>query len=398
MMTKNSEGVNSVQASPHGERRAKLIQGLQAGISHADRWRAAAADAQLEKMLTGLLKTKSTFELTGSEQCAGRLAEVWHAGTFNASAAQIGSRLKAVTTASLGAPCDAADVLVRLGQKTVGKAQLKFCGSITDTTRSIADCKYDGMQRVVASDQVDGVRALAARRGVDGLGNRNYPATASETSATIRAGRVSSRPLSSGDAQRLGRDPKAFVNRQRAAVAAGAVGNAALSAALIGVATSAFSDARAVRNGEKSLAQAARAAGTAGLRSGTSAAVGTAVTLLARRACGANPAAAIGGFAADLAIGAVELQRGQISRAELLERSATSAARAAGTAAGAALGTALMPVIGTAIGGALGGSAAEALLGAARRGLRQRRSLRPTIAPAVIALPMPPRLEPLLSA
>lgn len=371
-----------------------LERGLEAGSTHTQRLACAAEDARLEALIEPLLETKRRFVGSGHEQCAGRLAEVWHAGTFNAAAVRIGSKLRAVTTASMGAPGDPADVLIKLDQEIKLKVQLKFCNLSGRTMDAIADRRYDGMQRVVPADQVRAVRRLAASRGIDGLGKRNFPATAAEASATIRSGRVSSAPLSRADAQNLVRQPEVVVNQRRTVVGAGAVGNAALGAALIAVGISAVTDAKAVHTGQKSLPEATRAAGTAALRSGASAAVGTAVTLMARRVCSANPAAAIGGIAADLALNAVELQRGQIDRAELLNRSASSVARAVGTAAGAALGSALLPGLGTAVGSTLGGMAADALLSAARQ--------RPQAQLPVIPAPLVPRkyipLEQLASA
>jgi hypothetical protein len=136
------------------------------------------------------------------EQLQGYLAEVHHETTFNADAARKGLPVRAKRTD----PYSAADLEIRdrRGLRS-GHAQLKYHGSPARTAFAISLTKYDGMQKVVPSDQVSGVRALAWKRGADALGNRNYADTARTVSDRVRGGGAESDPLSLAGARALAR-------------------------------------------------------------------------------------------------------------------------------------------------------------------------------------------------
>lgn len=294
----------------------------------------------------------------GNAQQAGFRAEAHHEATFNADAARKGLRVR-IRTSRPGA---AADLQVMDGQSVVAEVQVKNCRSVARTTKAISDGKYDGMQKVVPADQVDGVRDLAGKRGVDGLGERNYADTSVKASGTVEHGGAASQPLTYEDAQsrHLGRR-----------LVAGEVGTAARSGAqsgaVIGGAMSAVGNVVAVVNGEKTVAQAAGAVA----RDATLAAAGGAVSAAATSAVTAgctrvgmqalSKSGAPGAIAAtgiEVAKDLVALRRGELTGRQVAGRSLEHAGGAGGAWAGAAAGAAIgsvVPVVGTAAGAIIGG-------------------------------------------
>jgi hypothetical protein len=306
---------------------------------------------------------------SGTSQVAGRMAEELHAATFNIDAASKGLRgLKATTTASQGAGGAAADVSVTRMGEVLDRAQLKFRDTAARTTSDVANVKYDGMQRVVPADQVDRVKSLAKKRGIDGLGKRNYPETAKGAADRVRAGGAESQPLTRDQALAAAKDPsgtaKALVSRQ----AVDAVKNGAVAGAAIGGGISAVTNlvawADGEKDGEEALLDVAKDTAACGLSgAATSAAAVAAETALVRAGAGAlargAAPVAIGLTVVDVGKDLGRLCTGDIDGGEFAERSAGHVVKGGivwGAAeGGAALGTAICPGIGTVIGGLAGG-------------------------------------------
>jgi len=300
---------------------------------------------------------------------AGRLAEEIHATTFNTDAAGKGLRgLQAKTTASMGDPFAAADVVVTKSGAQVDLAQLKYCRRASDTTRKIANVKYDDMQRVVASDQVDQVRDIARRRGTDGLGRRNYPAVAEEASGSIRNSGAASTPLSHAEAIEAAANPTTAASRLVSNQVVGALKSGAVTGGLVGAGISAITNIVSVAKDEKSanaavVDTAADTAGCAATGAAVSAAAVGAQTALARAGAGAlargSAPVAIAVTAVDIGKNAYKTAVGEIDSSELAARSAGNVATGVSTwggmEAGAALGTLLMPGVGTIVCGVAGG-------------------------------------------
>lgn len=305
---------------------------------------------------------------TAEPQLAGRLAEELHATTFNIDAAAKGvGELQAFTTASAGAGTAAEDLVVTRDSARIGSAQLKYCGTAGRTTSEIANSKYNGMQRIVPSDQAPRVRSIANRRGIDALGERDYPEVARHATDKLSCDGVESAPLTRDQALDAARDPERvsvrLINGQiTRAITAGA----ATGAVVCGV-ISAFENTAAWLSGSKPFVVAAfvwvqdTAAGAVSGAVVALAAVGVREMLkrggafsLARTAVPVAIAAAGVEIAKDLG----RWVDGRIDRPTFFRRARCHALKGTttylGARAGAAVGTTIRPGVGTVVVGVFG--------------------------------------------
>ncbi|GAB7192135.1 hypothetical protein NUM3379_28440 [Kineococcus sp. NUM-3379] len=137
---------------------------------------------------------------TGLPQRAGHLFEVMHEASFNRNAIKKGSALRAPTTewAAGGSQNAAADLHILDGQRLLAAAQAKLMGRATTTARSIANDRYDGMQRLIAVDQLKTVEDLLDRRltlNPEEINYADYADARAHVTDTLHAGIVSSRPV-----------------------------------------------------------------------------------------------------------------------------------------------------------------------------------------------------------
>lgn len=143
----------------------------------------------------------------GLHYAKGDVAEAWHAGTFNVDAVRRGA------DGSAFAPRDASpvDVAVR-GGGTAEAAQLKYYRSPEDTAKAISHPKYaDLEQKVVPSDQVDGVREAAARLAAKNVEKcpevaDSYGHTRDTVDDRLRLDGTESRPLSERESRDIVKD------------------------------------------------------------------------------------------------------------------------------------------------------------------------------------------------
>ena len=334
----------------------------------------AQASAAVAKGLQDLAKVNSTAQ--ANPQQAGFRAEVHHEATFNSDAIRKGVKTRAVRPKGNGA----SDIDLKVGDKTVGQAQVKNCKTVARTTKAISDKKYDGMQKVVPKEQADGVRRVATKRGVDGLGEKNYADTSKSAASKLEHGGASSRAVSYEELQskNVGRD--LLRSETGSAAAAGAK-----NAAVVGGAITAVSNISAVINGEKTVGQAATAvvketavaAGTGAVTSAATTLVTTGVSKMGLHAVsrsGAPGAIVAAGF--EVGKDLVALGRGELSGTQVMGRSVEHAVGAGagwgGASAGAALGTMIFPGVGTLVGGFLGGMLGNA---GARRGIKEVKTI-----------------------
>ncbi|MCK9521482.1 MAG: hypothetical protein M0R76_00360 [Proteobacteria bacterium] len=146
-------------------------------------------------------------DLAGSQKdihyAKGDVAEAWHAGTFNVDTARRG------LDASATAPRDASPIDVSMRGSSVEHAQLKYFRSPEDTAKAISHPKYGDLdQKVVPSDQLDGVREAAARLAARNAQSRpevadSYSHTANTADDRVRMDGAESRPLSEREAREL---------------------------------------------------------------------------------------------------------------------------------------------------------------------------------------------------
>ncbi len=134
----------------------------------------------------------------------GDVAELWHADTLNLHAAQRGLNVEAFAPRNAGA----IDVAVS-GANDGLAAQLKYYKGAEETAKAISDPKYQGLEKVVPSDQLDSVRAaalrLASKNGERPEVAESYEHTARVASDRLRLDGAESRPLSEEQAVDLTR-------------------------------------------------------------------------------------------------------------------------------------------------------------------------------------------------
>ncbi|QFP75034.1 hypothetical protein [Deinococcus sp. AJ005] len=356
-------------AFPEDER---LEHDLMAGATIAMNAQHVAPAAEIGLGLKNLQKINRTGQ--GNPQKAGFRAEVHHEATFNADATRKGLTVRAHRTTG-GA---AADLNVTQGDVVVARVQVKNCKTVARTTKAISAKKYDGMKKVVPADQADGVRGLASRRGVDGLGQSNYADTSQNTSARVEHGDAASRPLSYEQAQSRNMGARLVTGEMGQAARSGAQGGA-----VIGGAISMVSNIAAVTNGDKSALEAAGAVARDATLAAAGGAVSAAMTTAVTAGCTRVGLKVLsrGGAPGALAATGIEVgkdmmawAKGDLSGLEVAGRGLEHAGGAGGAwggaTAGAALGTAIFPGVGTVIGGLLGGMAGNAGARKAIQGLK----------------------------
>ena len=295
-------------------------------------------------------------------QKGGHNAEAWHTATFNADAARKGTGTKAIRTASDYRPTDVVDIELRRDGVVVGRAQSKYIKAPPRTTFEISDKKYDGQQKIVPADQAVKVRELAAKRGTDGLGEKNYADTAQNADAVLTHEGVRSQPLKHADASKGSLAARLALNECGQAARSGA-----FSGAVIGGALAAATNIKAVFDGEKELKVAGIDLVMDTCKAATGGAVSAVTTSAVAQLCGviglrvinrSGAPGALATFGLAVAKDSLAVARGQMKGRKMATRSVDHLLGAGGAWAGAAAGAAacsVIPVVGTVVGGLVGG-------------------------------------------
>lgn len=327
-----------------------------------------ALDA-VQDMGVRISKVAETYSATGRPQLAGRIAEEWHAGTFNRDAVLKGrSDLCAQTTASNGQHSAAADIEVFQNGRIITKAQSKYNSSTPRTTFELSKKTYDGMQKLHPSDQ--DVGGLAGRRGKSGIEQRNYPDTAKNATDKLHYENIESESLSYSEAIHFADDAtiaakKVVQQEMLNAVKGGVIIGTAVSGSI-----SAVANTRQVLKGEKKLPDAAKDVAVDTTVGGIDGAIKGAVTIViksglirvgARSAARSSAPVAIAMSAVDVGKDVGLAVTGKIDSKELTVRTGkhimNSTGAWAGMEGGAAIGTLIFPGFGTIVGGIVGGVA-----------------------------------------
>lgn len=363
----------------------ELERNIQNGVLGEVLGRTTKAFATAQDGARELAKLRFQWRNVSVTSRAGYLGEGFHEATFKIKAAWKGRPdLSSVRTAAKGLPTAAADIEILKNGKPVASAQLKFNGNVSKTTFDISQAKYDGMQKVVAADQAEGVRRLAQLRGPSGIGQRNYIDTAQNVAGKITYEGVSSTPITHQDALDLARSRTGGGHRllvqqgARTVLAGGGI------AAALGTGVSVLKNGASVASGEQDLGTAATNVLSDGALSGlygiavSGIALGTqqAFTRLGLAALARSSApAAIAVSAIEIGKDCIAATKGNITGSEFKGRAIMHTARGggvwAGVEAGVLLGTAVFPGLGTIAGGILGGIAgsvaSDAIISKARR-------------------------------
>ncbi|WP_147446455.1 hypothetical protein [Corallococcus sp. CA047B] len=359
---------------------------------------AAVANEALSKGEAALNSVGRQYANTPDASLAGRVAEEFHAATFNADAALKGRmELHARTTASAGRSFDAVDIEVTKTGAKVVDAQVKYLSTAEKTAKGLSQPRYEGQSKIVPADQLEGVRSTAHQEAVRNTVKRpaqakHYEDTAAHASDRLQYETVQSQPQTKKGAVKLAkkarrgqakfkRVPTQDVARHvgtaagRAAFAGGVV--AGLVTAVVSGVSNGIDAAKGRKSGREAVADTAQDAGLAAADAAAKSAVGAGLqagaTVLARSAAAqvvrgvagvvarSNAALAVGAVAVDALVGGVQFARGKIDGGEYATRvgeSATGAAGAfAGMQGGAVLGTAVGGPVGAAVGALIGGTA-----------------------------------------
>ena len=306
---------------------------------------------------------------TSPECRAGRLAEELHAATFNVDAATKRLKgLKAVTGAANGAPNAAADLTILNGSKVVDAAQMKYHATPRATTFHVSHVKYDGMQKVVPSDQVAEVRELAVRRRVDGLGRRNYPDVAKNATDRVRSHGAESSPVSRAEALDAANNTSRVAGDLVTGRVVDAVKSGAVMGAAVGGGVSVISNLVAYAKHEKSGKDAFVGVIKDSAACAATGAVVSSAAIVAEDAHIRAGVCALAGGAAPVAISlaAVDMVKdvgrfvnGDIDgvqfRRGLGKNIIKSVTTWAGMESSARIGAAILPGVGTTVGGIVGG-------------------------------------------
>jgi hypothetical protein len=317
-----------------------------------------------------ITRTALQWRNASPEQLGGRIAEEWHATTFNIDAASKGASLRATTSAANGQATAVADVVISEAGRTVAQVQVKYHGSPARTTFAVSRAEYDGMQRLVPSDQVQKVRGLARQRGADTLGNRNYAEVANGATDRINLQGVESQSLSRTEAIAAAKNPAGAGAMLVKGQIARAAKNGAVVGAVVGGGVAAIMNAVACARGKKSGKQAvvdtvkdaASGAATGAAVSGAAVvAEATLVRLGASAASGGAAPVAIGLTVVEVGKDVGRAIKGDIDGELFVNRTGKNVVKGTitwgGMKGGAAVGTAIFPGPGTVIGGVVGGVA-----------------------------------------
>ncbi|WP_137988408.1 hypothetical protein [Streptomyces vilmorinianum] len=319
----------------------------------------------------------------GNEQRAGHLFELMHALSFNLSAIDKGSSVRAVVTewAPGGSQTDPADLRLLNGGRLVWQAQAKLYQDSSATAEQLARPHYDGMQRLVASDRLSAVEDLLDKRLTmppEGLRYENYQDARAHVTDHLEHGGVRSEGVPLDEAHQAARDPRRWADRQFAHTGAQQIAGAARPAAVLGGITAGVSAAvhqtARVRAGETSASVAAFTAVGAAVRgaarSGGMAALGEAVRISA--AAGVLPAALGGGTlpgataqaAFAVAEAGLDLALGRSNVKQFAARASTAAVSTSLAWGCGVVGQTFLPVpvVGALVGGVVGQVAAAVIV------------------------------------
>jgi hypothetical protein len=273
----------------------------------------------------------------------------------------------------MGSPTVPADIRLVNEGLVVVEAQAKLRCSAAATALDQAHDRYSGMQRLVASDQVEDVNRCLDKRltlNPDGLRYDDFVDARTHVTDHLHADGVRSTPLTLDEVQQAAKAPQRWGNRQAAGAATRQIGTAAAAGAAAGAVVSGVIEAGAqaakVRASETTVAAAACSAAGAAARgavsSGALAGLGESVRVAASAGLlpmwlgGGTLPAAVAASVCGVAEAGVAFARGEIEAGEFAARSCESTLQTGMVWACGAVGQTVLPVpvIGALVGGLVG--------------------------------------------
>ncbi len=330
--------------------------------------------------------THQVSNLAHEAQAQGRVFEFAEALKFNLDVIDGRSSLRAVTTAELGQPHAAADIVIRSADgDTVREVQAKAYERTAKALRALANPRYTGMDRLVPSDQADEVAALAGKPlagPAERVFGEQYEDVAQNLTSALKCEDVSSGGTSREQLRDIGRGPDEWLNeRFKRSIAAEIGASAAAGAIFAGgfefVFSSAHNALRAHRGqveGAKAVIDTVNATAAAAVRGGAGCAVAKCVQIAARNsdhlqhfASGMGPAA-VANAAVEIAIFGYLLAQGDIDASAFTERCGAVLIKNSAAWAYGAVGQTLIPV--PVLGGLVGATVGYLAAGAVVEGLK----------------------------
>jgi len=297
----------------------------------------------------------------GVAQSAGRIVEDLAATTFNVDAIKRNRPHRAIVTAKIpGQQTAAADILVRNKSRVVSRVQVKMNKTVSKTTFNVSHAKYDGMQKVVASEQVKKVREIAKKASMKTMvTKRNYADTAKNVTAKVKCDGISGKGITRKAAISHAKNPSARVKREIKRELTDGLGDSLVFGAGASVVGSLLSNGKGVLDGDsRAVKRVLKDTATGTLDSGAKALVGAGITKIGTKAIKGNVAVVTAGLAVDCVKDAFDFFNDEIDGEEFLCRTGKNAFCAGGGWAGAELGAmcgAFGGPIGVAVGGVVGG-------------------------------------------
>ncbi len=291
-----------------------------------------ASDEAIEGM--GLLRKEAERLLNVSDGIKqGNLFEIIEKTKFNVDAAVKESSVRAVTTAELGSPHAAPDILIRDGEKVLQEVQAKSSNSASRATFMISEEKYNGMQKLVNSDKADRVRELAIKRAETGtLKATEYIDTAENVTPELKYKNISSGGTSSDEALSATKDTDAYSNsfeiKQIKEELGVSVKQSAAAGAVIGGAISIVKNSVEVCRTDMSVQEAienvAQDTTKAGVKSGAVGGLGSGIRAVAKKTgvdslAKANTSTTVAAGIIDMGVTVLKYAKGEIMAEKAME-------------------------------------------------------------------------------
>jgi hypothetical protein len=165
----------------------------------------------------------------------GNFFEIIEKTKFNMDAASKGSNIRAVTTAELGDPHAAADILIKKGSKTLREVQAKSSNKASSALHEMNNEKYHGMQKLFNSDKVDKAKELAQKRADSGsINTSEYTDTIKNATGELKHGNVKSGGTSYNEAMTAAKDTNTYARNLEMEQFKKEIGASAANAAIAG--------------------------------------------------------------------------------------------------------------------------------------------------------------------
>lgn len=292
----------------------------------------------------------------------GHVFEMMEALRFNLASIDAGATRRAVTSADLGQFTAPADILIRgSGGEVVREVQAKVYEHAPEGLRALAKDKYEGMGRLVPSDQTERVAALAdsaLARPPDSLNRSQYQDVANNLMGPLEHNGVRSEGTTNAELDQIGHRPDEWVEQSLAAakrqeIARAAAAGAAFSGGFEFVFSAGHNAIRHQRGdieGAKAVIDTVSATAVAAVRGGATCGVAKSIEIAARNspewqhfAAGIGPVA-VANAVVEVATSGYQFATGAIDAAEFAEQCGTTVLSNSASWAYGVVGQTLIPV------------------------------------------------------